>query len=43
MTSTTNARIAGSTFLLYIVAGIVSMVMFGWAVWMPAVPSPQKV
>ena len=31
MTRTKNARIAGSTFLLYIVAGIASMVVFGRA------------
>jgi hypothetical protein len=32
MTCTTSARIAGSTFLVYIVAGIASMVLFGRAV-----------
>ncbi len=31
MTQTTNARIAGSTFLLYIAAGIASVVLFGRA------------
>ena len=31
MTRTTNARIAGFTFLFYIVAGIVGMVLFGQA------------
>jgi Domain of unknown function (DUF4386) len=31
MTRTTNARIAGFTFLLYIAAGIASLVLFGWA------------
>jgi len=31
MTRTTNARLAGSVFLLYIVTGIVSMVLFGQA------------
>jgi hypothetical protein len=31
MTRTKNARIAGSTFLVYIVAGIASMVVFGRA------------
>jgi len=31
MTRTTNARIAGSTFLLYIAAGIASMIVFGRA------------
>jgi hypothetical protein len=31
MTRTTNARIAGFTFLIYIAAGILSMVMFGRA------------
>ncbi len=31
MTRTTNARIAGSTFLLYIAAGIAGMVVFGRA------------
>jgi len=31
MTRTRNARIAGSTFLVYIVAGIASMVVFGRA------------
>jgi hypothetical protein len=32
MSRTNNARIAGSTFLVYIVAGIASMVVFGRAV-----------
>ena len=32
MTRTTNARIAGFTFLFYIAAGITSLVMFGRAV-----------
>ena len=31
MTRTTNARIAGFTFLFYIAAGITSVVLFGWA------------
>ena len=31
MTRTTNARIAGFTFLLYIAAGISSLVLFGRA------------
>ncbi len=31
MTRTTNARIAGFTFLLYVAAGIASLVLFGWA------------
>src|SRR5213593_4639898 len=31
MTRTTNARIAGFTFLVYIAAGITSMVLFGRA------------
>lgn len=31
MTRTTNARIAGFTFLFYIGAGILSMVLSGWA------------
>ena len=31
MTRTTNARIAGFTFLFYIAAGITSMVLFGRA------------
>lgn len=31
MTRTTNARIAGFTFLLYIVAGIASLILFGRA------------
>ncbi len=31
MTRTTNARIAGFTFLFYIAAGIASMVLFGRA------------
>ena len=31
MTRTTNARIAGFTFLAYIAAGITRMVLFRWA------------
>src|SRR5437762_3158028 len=31
MTRTTNARIAGFTFLFYIAAGVVSMILFGRA------------
>ena len=31
MTRTTNARVAGFTFLLYIAAGVTQMVLFGKA------------
>jgi hypothetical protein len=30
MTRTTNARVAGVTFLFYITAGVTSLVLFGW-------------
>ncbi len=37
MTRTTNARIAGFTFLFYIAVGIASMILFGKAVSFSAV------
>lgn len=39
MTTTTNARIAGSTFLIYIAAGVTSMVVFGRAAAGESIPA----
>ncbi|MBM3277217.1 MAG: hypothetical protein FJY95_03940 [Candidatus Handelsmanbacteria bacterium] len=42
MTSRGNARIAGFTFLLYIAAGIASMVLFGQATGGEGVVMPGR-